>query len=243
MAEIIVPVDVTDGLAKSLQDCSIDGLIVVDYTNLDNINKRIKCEVCIDTVDMLTDINLLDKYKLTPSVKAARIKYEDVLKKFITDKAQLEAALDEMTPMFVPPGTKGGVRGRKFNDIVEAEIKSWVLPKTDFVIKFEEQHNDFKTSEIPDWFIYNNKTNKILIGMNQITLWGGGAQNNRGSKYIHERKNTDICRLIAVVCNDVTIKSKKNKKYNLFSVGFAKNTLCYRNGLRAIVDEYFSIIT
>lgn len=63
--------------------------------------------------------------------------------------------------------------------------------------------------------------------MNQLDLWGGGQQLNRGSKYIENNKhNTKDSKLLCVVCNEIQFKSK-NKAYALFVTGFEKDTLCY----------------
>ena len=96
------------------------------------------------------------------------------------------------------------------------------------------------TTEIPDWYILEKSTNKIIIGMNQLDLWGGGQQLNRGSKYIKNNKhNNENSKLLCVVCNEIQFKSKKNKAYNLFKSGFENNTLCYLNNLQNIITSYF----
>lgn len=59
--------------------------------------------------------------------------------------------------------------------------------------------------------------------MNQMDLWNGGQQLNRGFKYLdYEKYNNDICKLLCVVCNKTEIKSK-NKIYKLFDIGYRKN--------------------
>ena len=35
----------------------------------------------------------------------------------------------------------------------------------------KKKHNIFVTMEIPDWYIYDDKTEKIIIEMNQLDLW------------------------------------------------------------------------
>ena len=68
----------------------------------------------------------------------------------------------------IPPGTKGVIRGNKFNKLVEKKIKSFELNLEDFEIKCEKSHPDFETSEIPDWYIYQKSTNKITNELNNI---------------------------------------------------------------------------
>ena len=56
--------------------------------------------------------------------------------------------------------------------------------------------------------------------MNQLDLWGGGQQLNRGSKYIENNKhNNENSKLLCVVCNQITFKSKKIKHTNYLKLG------------------------
>jgi hypothetical protein len=86
-----------------------------------------------------------------------------------------------------------------------------------------ENKCDIIIDEIPDWIIKNNLNNKIIIGMNQLDLWNGGHQLNRGFKYL----NNDNYKIICVICNYIQLKSNKNKIYKLFDIGFSNYTLCY----------------
>ena len=91
---------------------------------------------------------------------------------------------------------------------------------SDFEIFFEKKHDIYITSEIPDWTIFEKTTNKIIIGMNQLSLWGGGQQSNRGSKYLENNiHNTENSKLLCVVANEIQIKSVKNKEFKLFELG------------------------
>ena len=77
--------------------------------------------------------------------------------------------------------------------------------------------------------------------MNQVDLWNGGQQINRGSKYlINNKHNNKLCKLLCVVCNNIQFKTK-NKAYALFNAGFTNNTLCYLGNLEKIIKEYFNI--
>ena len=78
--------------------------------------------------------------------------------------------------------------------------------------------------------------------MNQLDLWGGGQQLNRGFKYLkNSEHNTNNCKLLCVVSNEIQFKSDKNKAFQLFQLGFSNNTLCYLNNLEHIIKSYFSI--
>ena len=140
----------------------------------------------------------------------------------------------------IPPGTKGVIRGNKFNNIVKQFITKLALDTERFDICFEKECNTYLTSEKPDWYILEKSTNKILIGMNQLDLWGGGQQLNRGYKYIENNKHNNInSKLLCVVCNEIQFKSK-NKAYKLFKIGFENNTLTYLNNLQNIISSYFN---
>jgi len=76
--------------------------------------------------------------------------------------------------------------------------------------------------------------------MNQLDLWGGGQQINRGSKYLIDNKNnTNKSKLLCVICNKITFTSNKNKAYTLFEIGYLNDTLCYINNIETIIKKYF----
>ena len=78
--------------------------------------------------------------------------------------------------------------------------------------------------------------------MNQLDLWGGGHQTNRGAKYlVNNEHNNENCKLLCVVCNEIQFKSNKNKAYKLFEIGFKNDTLCYLNNLQNIIYSYFNL--
>lgn len=204
------------------------------------INKRIKNEFCRKTKDALSDISLLDEYKKCKSVKKKIARLESILKKHGVKDNKTDAIIGDYILELIPPGTKGTIRGNKFNSIVKDTIIGLGLDKKRFTVRFEETCLSHETSEIPDWYILEKKTKKVMIGMNQLDLWRGGQQINRGSKYLIDKvHNTDSSKLVCVVCNEITIKSDKNKVYRLFDVGFTDNTLCYIKNLGNIIKDYF----
>ena len=76
--------------------------------------------------------------------------------------------------------------------------------------------------------------------MNQLDLWKGGAQGNRGSKYIGNIKyNNERSKLLCVICNEIQFNNTTKKTFKLFQTGFRNNTLCYLNNLENIIHEYF----
>lgn len=216
--------------------------------NLASINARIDSESSNDIISKLADISLLDEYKQSSSTVSSIQKLEAILEKHIVvpeKKTVIKAIVDDYILELIPAGTKGVIRGNKFNQIIKEIITDMHLDPEQFEYCFESQCAGFETSEKPDWFIKSKSPEpgkeKVLIGMNQLDLWGGGAQINRGAKYILERTNTDNSRLLCVVCNKIEIKTEKSKVYKLFAKGFENETLCYPGNLANLIRKYFSI--
>jgi hypothetical protein len=208
---------------------------------MEQINARIKQEICYNTIQELTDEKLLPVYKETASAKKEIEKLSHILKKY-TDDETSQNIIREYLLQLIPAGTKGVIRGNKFNSIVKTVILELALDPEIFDVCFEKVCEGHVTTEIPDWYILQKSTNKIIIGMNQLDLWGGGQQSNRGSKYILANvHNNENSKLLCVVCNPIQFTSKKNKTYKLFEIGFRDNTLCYLMNLSNIIASYFTI--
>lgn len=208
--------------------------------SIEYINNRIKKEICYKTLNELTDNKLINRYKKCISVKNKIKKLEDILEKY-TDIDITKIIIQEYFIELIPPGIKGLVRGIKFNELVRDFIIELNLDIERFDICFEKKSKDYITDEIPDWFILEKSSNKIIIGMNQLDLWSGGHQINRFSKYIENNKhNNKKSKLLCIVCNEIQFKSCKNKIYKLFHIGFKNNTLCYLNNLQNIIISYFN---
>jgi hypothetical protein len=123
---------------------------------------------------------------------------------------------------------------------VKETIENLKLNTERFEICFEKQYIKFITSEIPDWYIVEKSTGKVIIGMNQLDLVGGGQQLNRGYKYLIDNKyNTINSKLLCIICNYIQFKTY-NKKTKLFEVGFKNNTLSYLHNINFIIDNFFN---
>ena len=215
-------------------------LIIESKLSMEYINARIKEEVCYETLEELTDSKLMYEYKNCNSVKNEINKLSNVLGKYVDEEIK-QKIIQEYLLELIPAGTKGVIRGNKFNNIVKQYVTKLALDTDRFEICFEKKCELHITTEIPDWYILEKSTNKIIIGMNQLDLWGGGQQLNRGSKYIENNKhNNENSKLLCVVCNEIQFKSKKNKAYKLFETGFENNTLCYLKNLQNIITSYFN---
>jgi hypothetical protein len=205
------------------------------------INNRIESEICHETIEKLKDINMMEEYKKCQSVINQIDKLDKILDKNNINFDSRNKIIIEYMPELVPPGTKGVLRGNKFNSIVREKISRMDLDASRFEISFEKQCPGYHTTEIPDWYILERETRRVLIGMNQLDLVGGGQQINRGSKYLIDNKNnTEKSKLLCVICNFIKFSSKKNKAFHLFNIGFRNNTLCYLNNLNRIILGYFA---
>ena len=214
--------------------------IFKNINKMEEINERIQQEICHKTLQDLSDKNLMGEYIECKSVKNKIKLLENVLEKHIDNEVK-EKIIQEYLLELIPAGTKGVIRGNKFNKIIENYIINLNLNEERFDVKFEKKCNEHFTSEIPDWYIMEKSTNKIIIGMNQLDLWGGGQQLNRGSKYIENSKyNNENSKLLCLICNEIQFKSEKSKAYKLFEIGFKNNTLCYLNNLKNIINTYFN---
>jgi hypothetical protein len=208
--------------------------------SIKNINERIEKEVCNKVLEELSDLSLMDEYKESNSVKENIKKLGSILDKHVDEETKEKILISYLTEL-IPAGTKGVIRGNKFNEIIKKFIIELKLDNEKFEICFEKKHDIHITDEIPDWYIFEKSNNKIMIGMNQLDLWSGGAQSNRGTKYlINNRNNNENSKLVCVVCNPIKIKHKK-KAYDLFKIGFENDTLCYINNLENIIKKYFEL--
>jgi hypothetical protein len=206
---------------------------------IDEVNKKITTQISKDVLEELTDEKLLDDYLKCKSVNNSINKLIDVLKDVGIQDDKITEIKNKYILELIPAGTKGVIRGNKFNQFVKKHITNLKLDKKIYEICFETKCEGIETYEIPDWYIKNKKNNKVIIGMNQLDLWGGGQQINRGSKYLIDCKfNNEKTKLLCVVCNDIKFKTNKNKAFNFFEIGFKNDTLCYLNNLEIIIKKF-----
>ena len=212
------------------------------------INNRINKEHNSLVEKKLSDENLMQELKEQKSVKNKINKNKKIFKDAGVSEESINKIINNQVWLkdLIPAGTKGNIRGNKFNSNIKNEIKKLNLDEKEFEICFEKNfiniNEEIHPNEKTDWFIRNKKTGKIIFGMNQISLWGGGAQSNRGTKYlINNKSNTEKSKLLCVVCNKIQFENNKNKTFKLFKVGFKNNTLCYINNLGSIIKKFFKI--
>lgn len=199
--------------------------------DIKTINKRIIKEFSKSVADK----------ESTSVIKNIEI-FKNILIKNEISESKINNIINEYILNIVPAGTKGVIRGITFNEIIKQYIFDLKLNQKKYDVCFEKKCKYCITDEIPDFYIYNKLTKKLIIGMNQMDFWKGGAQMNRGFKYIFENKfATQNIKFLCVVCNKVKIKNSQNKIYKLFDCGFTNNTLCYINNLKNIIDTFFEL--
>ena len=81
------------------------------------------------------------------------------LEKYINNETK-EKIIDEYLLNLISPGTKGVIRGNKFNDIIKKFIINLNLDKNKFDVCFEKKCQNYLTNEIPDWYILHLLTFK-----------------------------------------------------------------------------------
>ena len=207
--------------------------------DIQSINERINNETCHDTLKQLSDEALLSEYKNSKSFKNAILKHEIILSRYLDNQSLQKLLKDpDYINRLIPSGTKGVIKGNTFNRIVKEYLLNLGLDPERFKLTFEEESNFFN-QEKPDWYILEKTTQRIVIGMNQLDLWSGGHQSNRGSKYLDDKYCTENLKLVCVVANHIQFVSSKNKKYKIFEKGFPNNTLCYLKNLSNIIHAFF----
>ena len=212
----------------------------MDFDNLERFVKRVRKDAQNDSHILrdLSDENLiragisraLERIKLNKDVKARR--FRALCEKYDLD---LEVGAD-----FLANGSSGRIgndRGNTLNKIV-ADL----LSKHPFVEKAETEVKYPRVSEIVDVLATLQDGSRFVI-MCQVDLWNGGAQGNRGDKYIVDSKFKNICeengdRWGCVVLKPPTFNAKsKSKQFKMFRVGYDQEILFYPSVLLSYLDD------
>ena len=129
-------------MAERVVEPSSDREFSIDY-----INARIHREICYGTLEELTDEKLMSEYKECNSVKNEIKILGDVVGKYVNEETKQKITQDYLLKL-IPAGTKGVIRGNKFNKIVKDFITNLQLDAHRFQVCFE------KKKRIP--FYYRN---------------------------------------------------------------------------------------
>ena len=86
--------------------------------SIEDINARIHREICYGTLEELTDEKLMSEYKECNSVKNEIKILGDIVGKYVNEETKQKITQDYLLKL-IPAGTKGVIRGNKFNKIVK----------------------------------------------------------------------------------------------------------------------------
>lgn len=187
-----------------------------------------------DKVDIRYDNSILERYKQ---------RLFELLNPIYIPKNLLEDIATTLLPHFISTGAKASIRGNYFNKIVSFEIKRLIRRKPHITFSTEVRHG--LLHEKADWILYNKRTKQTLLGFNQIDLWSGGHQLNRGSKYVldkylHQRLSKQRVKLINVIAEGPRKLTKGTKKYDVVNTGILNNRLFTMTTLKPYVQEFIN---
>ena len=107
-----------------------------------------------------------------------------------------------------------------------------------FKIAVQKKHLVYNTDEIPNQYIENKENDKVVIGMNQIDLWSGGHQTNRGLKYVNFSFDNVKCKFLSIICAKTNVSNTNTKKFKILSMGFEKKNLCYPKEMCNVIKSH-----
>jgi hypothetical protein len=87
---------------------------IKELNEINEINTRINNEICYNTITDLRDDKLIREYVGSKSVKNEIKKLEYILDKYISNEIK-EKIIEDYLLELIPTGTKGVIRGNKFN--------------------------------------------------------------------------------------------------------------------------------
>lgn len=211
----------------------------IEQKNVSNIDNDDGYDKNVD--DLLSDENLWSMYEKQPSVCKRVEKTRHDLLSAGFDMEQVSLILKVISPLLVPPGTKGVVRGNAFNQIVKENLNQ-SFPTDNYKLSFETKHTFHQTTETPDFIVYNIINGRSVIGFNQRDMWGGGAQINRASKYIDSEEfhsTPDNVKILSVVCSNLS--GCNGKKRGIYDRGISTQRMCYIGKVAEIIHKFLDI--
>jgi len=134
-------------------------------THIDN-TYSIEATQYVDTCERLEISN-------SPSYIKRRKMAKVCISNIEQDPIKQEQLVSALSALYIQAGSKGNIRGKAFNKFIKKTIIEMNIPVY-CTVEFEMNCPSIETDEIPDWYIHNTLNDKILIGMNQVSLWGGG---------------------------------------------------------------------
>ena len=209
------------------------------------INAEIRRQYCSYTEESISDDKLKPKLMNSASVKNKLATLRQCMRRHKISAKKMDAILRDVAGTMIPPGTKASVRGYALNMCVKKRLTCLLRRKNGLKLQFEQPLDGMR--EIPDWCITHVKSVKRLIGYNQVDFWGGGAQINRGAKYIldddfHAKQAAFGNCVVCIVAKKIVLKKNICKVFDIFAEGFAKKRLFYMNGMTAFIKEWIACV-
>ena len=243
--------EIDDGLVSNEQKIQFCDSIKNSNYELNYLNTIINEQYSQEIADELSDEYLYKLYMNSNSTigkeKKVSLYIEELFNnyKILSDKEfelnKIET-IKKITSIMIEPGTKGAIRGNKFNKIVKEKILSLKNKYSDIIdVTFETSIKNDDSKERPDFVIFNRLNNKFIIGMNQVDLWNGGQQINRASNYLDNNKNNENKKFLCVIANKYECKSIKSKSFKLMKFGFENNRICYVKNIEKIMLDFFKM--
>jgi hypothetical protein len=195
----------------------------------------------IKKTHQVINFDMDQKISASLSYKKRQTDIFETIRKYRISQVTAQKLTNDLIGFTIPSGLKASIKGNHFNKIIGNEIKRLISGYSHIEFKTELSHKLFH--EKLDWYLYNKNTKKTIAGFNQIDLWNGGSQYNRGSKYILDdnlHKNLSK-RKVKLLCVVYAIPKKINegtKLDRILSVGFKKQRLCYIKALKNIIYEF-----
>jgi hypothetical protein len=199
---------------------------------------------CSNVAVALSDEALYDLTMASPSMLRKRAELADVVNRHLgANHPAATALVADLLAMSVPPGLKGVLRGNAFNRLVADAVRAAVADAPHLRVTVEEKLPFLP--EIPDFCVHDDAAAACLVGYNQLDLWSGGAQTNRGSKYVlndafHASLPPNV-QVVSVVAQHIQLDSIKNKAYAMFARGVPTRRIVYPRHLRNFIRALFQL--
>jgi hypothetical protein len=205
----------------------------------------IRAQHCPRAEALVTDGSLSNEYMKAPSVKGRLKRLRNTFRRYKLKKGTQENIIKDIADLIIPPGTKASLRGLTFNKYVKRRLQAMMRRNTRYSLTFEKKHPDLH--EIPDWSLTHNRTQKVLVGYNQLDLWNGGSQLNRAGKYIfddvfHERHAQNKIKVVSIVARKTIVSKNNFKLFRVFYNGFGKDRLFYIKGALTYIKTWMDAV-
>ena len=143
--------------------------------------------------------------------------------------------LSSLSKWIISPQYKASKRGALLNKIVLDKIYN-MFNSIDNIIINKEVDNNIIGEKADAYIKYNNKE---LFIYNQIGLWNGGEQLNRGDKYINKLKESNT--IYVVIAPPPTQTIKETKANRIVLNGRTNNNLIWLSELETYINNYFEL--